>query len=149
MQFEEIQEGQVIELGPVTVTETEIIAFARQFDPQPFHTDPAFAMASRWGGIIASGWHTAALAMRMVVDGVLAGSTSVGSPGIDQLRWMQPVRPGDTLRLKIEVTQVRRSQSRANLGIVVWNWRMFNQEQREVASLVGTSLFEIKPGAAA
>lgn len=144
MQFEEIHEGQVIELGPITVTEAEVIDFARKFDPQPFHIDKAQAQASSWGGLIASGWHTAALAMRMVVDGVLADSNSVGSPGIDHLRWLHPVRPGDTLRLRMEVKQVRRSQSRANLGIVIWTWRMFNQEEREVASLEGTSLFEAK-----
>jgi acyl dehydratase len=142
MQFEEISEGQVIELGPVSVTEDEIIDFARKFDPQPFHIDPVAAKASRWGGVIASGWHTAAIAMRMVVDGVLAGSNSVGSPGIDQLRWLHPVRPGDALWLRMEVMQVRRSDTRANLGIVVWRWRLFNQEQREVASLVGTSMFQ-------
>lgn len=143
MKFGEIKAGQVIEAGTVSVSEEQIIAFARQFDPQWFHTDPQRAAASRWRGLIASGWHTCCLAMKLVVDNVLAGSESFGSPGLTNLNWSNPVRPGDQLRLQIEVTDVRTARSRATLGIVRWTWRMQNQRDAEVLSLEATSLFEL------
>lgn len=144
MQFEEFKVGQMIELGSVTVSEEEILAFARAYDPQPFHTDAEFARKSRWGGLIASGWHTCALAMRLACEGLLAGSGSIGSPGIDELRWLQPVRPGDRLSLRIEVLEARRSKSRGGIGILRARWHVYNQEQREVLSMVGVSLFEVR-----
>ena len=143
MKFEQIKAGQVIEAGTVSVSEEEIIAFARQFDPQWFHTDSQRATASRWNGLIASGWHTCCLAMKLVVDNVLAGSESFGSPGLTNLKWMNPVRPGDELRLQIEVTDVRTARSRPTLGIVRWTWRMRNRRDAEVLSLEATSLFEL------
>ena len=143
MKFEEFHAGQSIEAGAVTVSEEQIIAFARQFDPQWFHVDPQRAGASRWKGPIASGWHTCCLAMTLVVDNVLAGSESFGSPGLTNLNWSNPVRPGDELRLRIEVTDVRTARSRPTLGIVRWTWRMRNQRAAEVLSLDVTSLFEL------
>jgi len=143
MKFAEIEAGQVIDAGTVSVSEEDIIAFARQFDPQWFHLDPPRAQASRWNGLIASGWHTCCLAMRLVCDKVLAGSESYGSPGLDNLRWSNPVRPGDQLHLQIEVVDVRRARSRPTLGIVRWTWRMRNQREDEVLSLEATSLFEL------
>ena len=143
MKFEEFHAGQLIDAGAVTVSEEQIIAFARQFDPQWFHIDPQRAGASRWNGVIASGWHTCCLAMRLVCDKVLAGSESYGSPGLDNLRWSNPVRPGDQLNLQIEVVDVRRARSRPTLGIVRWIWRMRNQREDEVLSLEVTSLFEL------
>jgi acyl dehydratase len=143
MKFAEIEAGQVIDAGTVSVSEEDIIAFACQFDPQWFHLDPPRAQASRWNGLIASGWHTCCLAMRLVCDKVLAGSESFGSPGLTNLSWSNPVRPGDQLRLQIEVIDVRRARSRPTLGIVRWIWRMRNQREAEVLSLEATSLFEL------
>ena len=143
MKFAQIEAGQIIDAGTVSISEQEIIAFARQFDPQWFHIDPPRAAASRWNGLIASGWHTCCLAMKLVVDNVLAGSESFGSPGLTNLNWSNPVRPGDALQLRIEVTDVRTARSRPTLGIVRWTWRMRNQRYAEVLSLEATSLFEL------
>ena len=100
------------------MTETEIIAFARDFDPQPFHIDPDSADASIFGGIIASGWHTCALTMRLLVDGFLSHADSMGSPGVEQIRWLRPVRPGDTLTARIRVLEKRPSQSKPDRGSI-------------------------------
>ena len=143
MKFEEFHAGQLIDVGAVAVSEEQIIAFASQFDPQWFHIDPQRARASRWNGLIASGWHTCCMAMKLVVDNVLAGSESFGSPGLTDLKWSSPVRPGDQLRLQIEVVDVRTARSRPTLGIVRWIWRMQNQYDAEVLSLAATSLFEL------
>ena len=130
--------------GSVAVTEEQIIRFAREFDPQLVHIDPQRAAASRWKGLIASGWHTCCLAMKLVVDNVLAGSESFGSPGLTNLNWSSPVRPGDHLKLQIEVVDVRTARSRSTLGIVRWTWRMRNQRDADVLSLEATSLFELR-----
>lgn len=143
MKFAQFHAGQVIEAGPIGVTEAEIIDFARRFDPQWFHTDPARAAASRWGGVIASGWHTCALAMRLAVDGPLAESESFGSPGLAYLKWGNPVRPGDRLRLRAEVIETRRSASKPDLGILRWRWRMLRHNDEEVLDLEATSMFDL------
>ncbi|MVW79605.1 MaoC family dehydratase [Bordetella sp. 02P26C-1] len=143
MKFAEFKEGMVIKGGPVTVTEEEILTFARQYDPQWFHTDPERATQGRWGGLIASGWHTCALAMRMAVDSMLHDSESFGSPGLGAVRWRVPVRPGDTLRLDARVQGVRRSTSRHDLGIITWSWNVLNQHDEIVLELDATSLFEL------
>ncbi|MGH6611920.1 MAG: MaoC/PaaZ C-terminal domain-containing protein [Burkholderiaceae bacterium] len=121
-----------------------MIDFAKQFDPQWFHTDPRAAGKSRWNGLIASGWHTCCLAMKLVVDNVLAGSESFGSPGLTNLSWENPVRPSDKLKLRLEVLDVRTARSRSTLGIVRWIWRMRNQHDAQVLSLEVTSLFELR-----
>ena len=111
--FEDFRVGDADEFGEQHVTQEAIIAFAKQFDPQPFHIDEAAAQRSVFGGIIASGWHTASLCMRMAVDRFLGPTSgSLGSPGIDELRWHKPVRPGDTLHLRIEVLEVTPSRSK-------------------------------------
>ena len=143
MKFDEFYKGQLIDAGSVTIAEEQIIAFAREFDPQWFHLDPQRAQGSRWNGLIASGLHTCCLAMKLVVDDVLAGSESFGSPGLTNLNWSNPVRPGDQLHLRIEVIDVRRARSRPTLGIVRWAWRMRNQRDADVLSLEATSLFEL------
>jgi acyl dehydratase len=143
VKFEEFHAGQLIDGGAVAVSEEQIISFASRFDPQWFHIDPQRAGASRWNGLIASGWHTCCLAMKLVVDNVLAGSESFGSPGLTDLKWSSPVRPGDQLRLQIEVVDARTARSRPTLGIVRWIWRMRNQRDAEVLSLAATSLFEL------
>lgn len=143
MKFAEFFAGQVIEAGPVSLSADEIVAFARQYDPQWFHVDEARANAGRHGGLIASGWQTCGLAMRLAVDTALAGSESFASPGLAGLRWLHPVRPGDALRLKATVLETRRSRNQATLGILRWRWQLFNQHGTEVLDLEATSLFDL------
>jgi acyl dehydratase len=145
MKFAEFHPGQVIEAGPVGISAEEIVAFARQYDPQWFHVDEARADAGRHGGLIASGWQTCGLAMRLAVEVALDGSESFASPGLASLRWLHPVRPGDELRLKLTVLETRRSRSQGTLGILRWRWQMFNQRGTEVLDLEATSLFDLPP----
>jgi len=128
--------------GPREVGEEEMIEFARRYDPQPFHVDPERAAASRWGGLIASGWLTCAIAMQLAVEGILAGSESIGSPGIDELRWEKPVRPGDRLILSVTVLESRVSSS-GKTGIARWRWELHNQREERVLSLLASSFFEM------
>ncbi|MDR8398402.1 acyl dehydratase [Paraburkholderia sp. USG1] len=109
MKFDEFIRQQVIEAGPYVVTEAEVLEFARHYDPQWFHADRKAAEVGHWGGLIASGWHTCAVAMRLAYDGALIGSESWSSPGLDYVKWPQPVRPGDLLTLRATVIDVRRS----------------------------------------
>ena len=136
----------VIHHEPVVVDQEEMIAYAKLYDPQWFHTDPSKAEEGRWGGLIGSGWHTCSLAMRMAVQAALHDSESFGSPGVERIRWMLPVRPGDALRLEITVDSVRVSSSRDDLGIVRWTWRMYNQRDEQVLELEATSLFDLGQG---
>ncbi len=144
MKFAQFHAGQVIEAGPYEVTEAEILQFATAYDPQWFHTDPEAAREGPFAGLIASGWHTCGIAMRLAADHVLRGSESFASPGVSQIRWPHPVRPGDTLTLRITVNEVRRSTKRPELGVVEWTWRMLTGEGREVLQLEATSLFNLK-----
>ena len=146
MKFADLTPGRVIVLGPVSLTEPQMIAFAREWDPQWFHTDPERAAHSRWGGLIASGWQTCAMVMKLAVDNVLAGSESFGSPGLDYVKWLAPVRAGDMMTLTITVQDARRSQSRADLGIVRWRWELRNQRGETAVDLVANSLFDLAAG---
>jgi acyl dehydratase len=143
LKFAEFVPGQRIVAGPVTLTAEDIVVFARAWDPQWFHTDPRRAASSRWQGLIASGWQTCAIAMRLAVDAALADSESFGSPGLDYLKWPNPVRPGDALTLHAEVLEVRRSHSQSWLGILKWRWQLLNQHERSVLDLTATSLFDL------
>ena len=143
MQFADFHPGQVIEAGPYVLSEAELVQFAKAYDPQWFHTDAEAAADSAFGGLIASGWHTCAIAMRLVVDAALEGSESFASPGLEQVRWPNPVRPGDALRLVADVTEVRRSEKRPTLGILRWHWRLFNQREQIVLEVDVTSLFRL------
>ena len=126
MKFRELEAGRVLTFGPARLTEDEILAFARD-------------------GLIASGWHTAAIAMRLVVENVLAGSETFGSPGLEYLKWLAPVRPNDALTLRIEVLVARRSERKPTLGVVRWRWTLANQEGVDVLDLVATNLFDLGP----
>jgi acyl dehydratase len=141
MKFAQIKPGLVIDAGRRTVTEAEIIEFAKRYDPQWFHTDPERAAKSRWNGLISSGWLTCSMAMELAVKNVLADSESIGSPGVEQLKWLNPVRPGDELALRIEALEVRTSRSGA-VGIVKWRWVLTNQAGIPVLDLIATSLFQ-------
>lgn len=143
MKFNELEAGMVITHPPVVVTQEEMLAFAKAYDPQWFHVDVDRAGAGRWEGLIASGWLTCSIAMRMIVDSALHDSESFGSPGLEKVRWLAPVRPGDALRLEATVDSVRVSSSRDDLGIVRWSWRVFNQDDKSVLELEATSLFDL------
>lgn len=147
MRFAEIHPGLIIRLGPQRVDEAEILQFARSYDPQWFHTDPQRARSSRWGGLIASGWHTCAIAMKMVCEGPLRDSESIGSPGLAYVKWPAPVRPGDLLSLDITVIEARLASAKP-LGIVKWRWELTNQAHTKVLQLQATSLFQVEPSAA-
>ena len=143
MRFDEIKAGMIIDGGSRAVTEAEIIEFATRYDPQWFHTDPVRAQNSRWKGLISSGWMTCSIAMELAVKSVLATSESIGSPGVEQLKWLNPVRPGDELELRIEVLETRHSRSGA-VGIVKWRWVLTTQAGVQVLELIATSLFQIR-----
>jgi acyl dehydratase len=143
MKFNDFLNKRGFTAGPYVVTETEILSFAEKYDPQWFHTDVHAAEQGRWEGLIASGWHTCAIAMRLACDGALAGSTACGSPGLDYLKWLHPVRPGDALVLNAEVLDARTSATNTSLGIVKWKWRLANQLQVPVLDTVVTSFFDL------
>ena len=133
--FEDYVPGAVFEYGEIPVTEAEIVEFARRFDPQYIHVDRERAVQGPFGGLIASGWHTAAMMMRLVVDHFLPASTSLGSPGIDELRWLHPVRPGDVLSVRFSVLAATRSRSKPDRGVVHTLCEVLNQNREVVMSL--------------
>ncbi len=143
MKFSEFHVGQVIEAGPYEVSEEEIVRFATAYDPQWFHTDAQAAKGGRFEGLIASGWHTCGIAMRLVADAALAGSESFASPGLAYVKWPHPVRPGDQLTVRATVVEVRRSKGQSALGILRWRWQLFNAKGNEVLDLEATSLFDL------
>jgi acyl dehydratase len=145
--FEDFFPGQVIALGSRSVTEEEIIAFATQFDPQPFHVDPDAAAGSIFGGVIASGWHTCSMMMRLVVDHLIGGSSSMGSPGLDSVRWLLPVRAGDTLSVSYLTTRVKPSASKPDRGVVWSTWTATNQLGEPVCTIEGMGMFGRRPDA--
>src|ERR1043166_2825955 len=125
--FEDFAEGQTLDLGSFQYTADEIVRFAQAYDPQPMHTDPEAARQSTYGGLIASGWQTATSYMRTLVDNIMRDSSSIGSPGIDRLRWLKPVRPGEELRARFIVLETRQSNSRPEWGIVRSRGEVLNQ----------------------
>lgn len=139
--FEDFAPGQVFELGSYEMTQSEIVEFAQKYDPQPFHVDAQAGSASFFGGLIASGWHTASVFMRLYVDALLADSLSMGSPGIEQLRWLRPVRPGDVLTGRFVVEGVQPSERRADRGTVFFRGEMTNQHGETVLSMSGRGFF--------
>ena len=147
MRFADFHEGQLIEAGPYVLGEEELLQFARAYDPQWFHTDPEAAQRGRFGGLIASGWQTCGIAMRLVAEAALAGSESFASPGLAYVKWPNPVRAGDRLRLQARVLETRVSRSQPWLGVLRWQWSLVNQDGLEVLDLEATSLFDLSPGA--
>lgn len=143
MKFVEFHAGQVIETGPYELGEAELIDFAQRYDPQWFHTDPQAAVAGIHGGLIASGWQTCGIAMRLVADAALQGSESFASPGLAYVKWPHPVRAGDRLSLRATVIDTRRASSKPTLGILRWRWQLFNAAGHEVLDLEATSLFHL------
>src|SRR5579863_4706136 len=144
--FEDFQVGDSFDLGHTPpITSEEIITFARQYDPQPFHIDPELAKETFFGGLIASGWHTCSLLMRLMVDSLINDTISLGSPGVDEIRWHRPVRPGDALHARLTVIGATPSRSRSDLGIVRSRSEVFNQKDELVTSLAATHFFGRRP----
>jgi acyl dehydratase len=149
LKFAEFFAGQRISAGPVALSEREIVEFASAWDPQWFHTDAAAAERVPFKGLIASGWQTCGLAMRLACQAALEGSESYASPGIAYIKWPNPVRPGDPMRLEATVLEVRRSQSKPNLGVLRWRWELLHQDGRPALELEATSLFDLSRSDAA
>jgi acyl dehydratase len=133
--LEDYVPGSVREYGSVRVTEEEIVDFARRYDPHYFHIDPERARNTPYGGIIASGWHTAALMMRLLVDNFISAEASLGSPGVDKLRWLKPVRPGDELSIRVTVHGKRRSRSKPGIGYLDFSVEVLNQRRETVMTM--------------
>ncbi|HYA96360.1 MAG TPA: MaoC family dehydratase [Terriglobales bacterium] len=142
--FEDYVAGAVFEYGAITLTEREIVEFAKQFDPQYIHTDPRAAAEGPFGGLIASGWHTAAIMMRLFVDHYLSHVASMASPGIDELRWSRPVRPGDTLSIRVSVLEANRSRSKPDRGMVRSLVEVLNQNREVVMSLKAMNILRCR-----
>ena len=140
--WEDFPVGKVTEFGGIMLTQEDIVRFAKEFDPQPFHVDEDAAKQSMFGGVIASGWHTCALAMRMMCDAYLLESASLGSPGVENIRWLKPVRPGDTLRVRSVVLEARPLESKPHIGLVRNRWEVLNQNGEEVMQMEVFGMFK-------
>ena len=145
--WEDFAVGRVMTLGSTVVTREATLAFAQQFDPQPFHLDDAAAEASLFKRLSASGWHTCAMTMRLMCDGYLNDSAGLGSPGIEELRWLKPVYPGDTLSADMTVLESRVMNSKPHVGLVLSRWRVFNQDGADVMTMQGWGMFGRRPQA--
>lgn len=145
LHYEDIVVGSKSSYGRYEVTREEVIEFASKYDPQPFHLDDEAAAQTYFGRLSASGWHTGSMAMRMIVENMKANQQAgLGSPGIDELRWLKPVYPGDTLRIEAEVLSKRRSQSRADMGIFLSRTTVLNQDDVAVMTMVSTGLIRVR-----
>jgi len=143
--WEDFAVGAVREFGGMKLEKADILRFARDWDPQPFHVDEEAAKRSPYGGLIASGWQTCAAAMRMCCDAYLLDAASVGSPGVENVRWVKPVRPGDTLKVRLEVLEARPLKSKPGVGLVKNRWQLFNQHGEEVMQMEGYGMFLQRP----
>lgn len=143
--FEDFHPGDAMMLGSHTITEAEIIAFAREYDPQVFHTDPEAARRSAFGGLIASGWQSCGIFMRLLVDGLLKDSSALASPGVDEIRWLKPVRPGDVLQGRLTVLDATPSRSKPDRGLVKHACELSNQRGEVVMTMRTLALFGRKP----
>jgi acyl dehydratase len=148
LHWEDFQTGAVAIYGPRLVTREEIVAFAAEFDPQPMHLDEAAASATMLGGLGASGWHSCCLLMRMIADGFLLNSTSMGGPGVDEVRWLAPLRPGTRIRIRSTVLDTRPSNSRPKMGLVKFRFEMLDEAEVPLTTLGTTLMFgRREPGA--
>lgn len=143
--FDDYTAGEVHEFGGVTVTEEELVNFAERYDPQPFHVDAEAAAASHFGGLITSGWHTCAMMMRMMVDHHISEVGSLGSPGIDEIRWLRPVRPGNVLSLRVTTLETRVSKSKPDRGLVRSQVEVLDEDRNIVMTMSSMGLFLRRP----
>ncbi len=139
--WEDFVPGQVTEYGPRLITREEIIAFAAEFDPQPMHLDEDAASASMLGGLAASGWHSCCLLMRMISENALEGSSFMGAPGIEEVKWLAPVRPGERLTVRATVLETRPSRSRPDMGFVKFHYELFGAGERKLMTLTVIPMF--------
>ena len=144
--FSDYRPGAIYEYGTVVMTEDEMLDFARRFDPQPIHIDRAYAATGPFGGLIASGWLTASVFMRLYVEHYLSRVASLASPGVDELRWPVPVRPGDSLRMRATIIEARRSSSKPDRGVVHTRGEMLNQRDEVVLSMTAVNFLRCRPG---
>lgn len=149
LHWEDFTPGLVLQLGSTAVEREAVLAFAAAYDPQPFHLDDDAAEASLFGRLAASGWHTCAMTMRLMCDGYLNDAASLGSPGIDELRWLKPVYPGDTLSASMAVLESRPMRSRPDVGLVLSRWSVRNQDGDEVMTMQGWGMFRRRVAAGA
>lgn len=146
--WEDFHVGERIQIGEKRIEKDEIVEFASKYDPQSFHVDEEVAKTSKFGGLIASGWHTCSIVMRMMCDAYLLESASLGSPGLDNIKWLKPVRPGDTLRAFRTVLETRASKSKPDIGVVKTLWEVLNQKDETVLTMEGYGMFYRRnPGA--
>lgn len=145
--LEDFTPGETQSLGTRTITAEEIVDYARDYDPQPFHLDEDAAAKTPFGGLVASGWQVGAIAMRLLVDNLLRGAASLGSPGLDKVQWLKPVRPGDTLTMSGRVLQVIPSRSKPNRGVLMSRYEMHNQRGELVYVAEGAGMFGRRPRA--
>ena len=143
--FEDYVPGLTVDCGGFSLSEAEIIAFAKEYDPQPFHVDPVAAAEGPVGGLIASGWHTTSMMMRQLVENFICGETALGAAGIDEIRWPRPVRPGNTLHVRATVTDARRSRSKPDRGIVQSFVEITNQDGEPVMTMKATNFVLTRP----
>jgi acyl dehydratase len=142
--FEDYKQGAVHEYGYITVTEAEMLDFARAFDPQPIHVDPAVAAQGPFHGLIASGWHTGSIMMRLFADHYLSRVASLASPGVDDLRWPAPLRPGDSVKLRVTTVETRRSRSKPDRGVVRSRVELITQNDETVLTLTAMNLLRAR-----
>ncbi|MGB3068950.1 MAG: MaoC family dehydratase [Ottowia sp.] len=146
--WEDLPVGKTREIGSITVDRDEVIAFASKYDPQPFHLDEEAATKSMFGKLSASGWHTCAMTMGLMVRGFLHEAASLGSPGMEGIKWLKPVYPGDTLTLHQRIVESRPMKSRPDVGLTRSHWEMFNQHGEQVLMMDGYGMFRRRtPGA--
>jgi acyl dehydratase len=145
--WEDFKAGDVAIYGPRHVSREEIVAFAAEFDPQPMHLDEAAASATPLGGLAASGWHVCGLIMRMIADGFIVDSTSLGAPGVESMRWVKPLRPGTDVRTRVTVLETRPSKSRPETGLTKFRYEMLDEQGEVVAEMVATGMFGRRSGA--
>jgi acyl dehydratase len=143
--FEDLHPGEVAEFGDYAMTASEVVEFATRFDPQPFHTDPVAARDSIFGGLVASGWHTGSAVMRMLVDHYVTPESSMGSPGLDEIRWLKPVRPGDRLRVRVTVLEAIPSRSKPDRGVIRSLTEAINQDGEVVMTMRGMNMIRRRP----
>jgi len=140
--WEDFFKGQVIDCGTMTISESNILEFANQYDPQRFHISKTDAEQTIFKGLIASGWQTGSFMMRMVCDSFMTNSSSIGSPGLESLKWIKPVRPGDTLRTVVEVLETRPLNSKPHLGMILSKWSCYNQHDEITTTIEAWNMFE-------
>jgi acyl dehydratase len=142
--FEDYVPGRTVDCGSFTLSEPEIIAFAKEYDPQPFHVDPVAAAEGPFGGLIASGWHTTSMMMRLLVEHFISPESGLGAAGVDEVRWPRPVRPGDTLRVRATVLETRRSNSKPDRGIVRSVAEVTNQDGETVMRVTAINFVRVR-----